>query len=658
MEKIIRMRGKMNNPDQKKKKILLVEDDFMIAMLQIRILTDNDYQVIHVNTGEKAIETVESEETIDLVLMDINLGMGMDGTEAAVVILQHYDIPLVFLSSHTEPEIVEKTEGITSYGYIVKDSGETVLLASLKMAFKLYESIKKEKLKEQALQKSEFRYYSLFDNISSGVAIYEAVDDGADFVIRDFNRTSEIMTDTRREDVLNKKVTEVFPGVRDFGLFEAFVRVWKTGIPETLPAAHYEDKRLTRFYSNYVYRLSSGEIVAVYNDHTEKKQIEEALNESEFHFRTLADSGQGLIWASGTDMKCTYFNKVWLEFTGRTLEEEIGDGWTEGLHPDDKEYCINVYVNAFQKQEPFGMEYRIKHKDGDYRWIYDKGTPRYNHKGDFIGYIGHCLDINDRKKVEYDLINARLRAEESEERFKALHNASFGGIVIHDKGRIIECNQGLSEITGYNYEDLIGMDGLLLIAESDRHIVMSNILSGYEKPYEVMGIRKNGEVYPVRLEARNIPYRGKKVRTVEFRDISGQKKIEQELRESEKRYRILFEKMTSGFALHEMIYDENGKAIDYRFLEVNPAFEKLTGLKAIELLGKTVKEVIPGIEQYWIETYAEVVKSGKDKVFENYIKEMNKYYEVSAFSPEKGKFAVTFTDITERKQKEKKSVNF
>lgn len=127
-----------------------------------------------------------------------------------------------------------------------------------------------------------------------------------------------------------------------------------------------------------------------------------------------------------------------------------------------------------------------------------------------------------RKQAEESL-------RESESRFKALHNASFGGIAIHEKGRILDCNQGLSDITGHTYEELIGMDGLLLIAEQSRELVMANILAGHEEPYEALGLRKNGEVYPLRLEARNIPYQGRSVRTVEFRDITESKKAEMEL---------------------------------------------------------------------------------------------------------------------------------
>ncbi|MBC8206325.1 MAG: PAS domain S-box protein [Kiritimatiellales bacterium] len=175
--------------------------------------------------------------------------------------------------------------------------------------------------------------------------------------------------------------------------------------------------------------------------------------------------------------------------------------------------------------------------------------------------------ISDQKKTEQSL-------RESEERFKSLHDASFGGIAIHDNGIILECNHGLSIITGYSEEELIGMNGVTeLIAEDSRDVVMDRIQAGDEKPYEATGLRKNGETYPVRVEARNVLYKGKRVRTVEFRDITERKKTEEELR----RLSTAIEQSPETV----MITDIKG-TIQY----VNPAFTTITGYTREEALGQ------------------------------------------------------------------------
>jgi len=153
------------------------------------------------------------------------------------------------------------------------------------------------------------------------------------------------------------------------------------------------------------------EIQSVGRDITAQKELEARLRESELHFRTLAGSGQAVIWTSGPDMLCDYFNEPWLAFTGRTLEQELGNGWTEGVHPDDFARCLEVYVTAFDRRESFSMEYRLRHASGEYRWIVDQGTPRYGTRGEFLGYIGHCLDISELKRAEESLVAARDAAE-------------------------------------------------------------------------------------------------------------------------------------------------------------------------------------------------------------------------------------------------------
>jgi len=152
-----------------------------------------------------------------------------------------------------------------------------------------------------------------------------------------------------------------------------------------------------------VSRSADGKPLMMFGTHADindRKVIEAALVESEERYRALADNGQALIWTSGLDKKCDYFNIPWLTFTGKRLEDEVGDGWVNGVHPDDLEHCVDVYVKSFDRREKFSMIYRIRHNSGEYRWIQDDGTPRFNGKGEFIGYIGHCLDITEQKAVE------------------------------------------------------------------------------------------------------------------------------------------------------------------------------------------------------------------------------------------------------------------
>jgi PAS domain S-box-containing protein len=144
-------------------------------------------------------------------------------------------------------------------------------------------------------------------------------------------------------------------------------------------------------------------IVYIVRDISDRKKAENALKESELQYRALADSGQALIWTATPDKKCDYFNKVWHDFTGRTLEQELGDGWAEGVHPDDLDMCFNTFTTAFDKRENFSMTYRMRRFDGEYRWILDEGKPRYNMQGEFIGYIGNCLDITEMKLAEEKL---------------------------------------------------------------------------------------------------------------------------------------------------------------------------------------------------------------------------------------------------------------
>jgi PAS domain S-box-containing protein len=178
--------------------------------------------------------------------------------------------------------------------------------------------------------------------------------------------------------------------------------------------------------------LAQQEALRQQADALRKTQIR--LQESEHHFRTLANGGTALIWTADIDKLCTYFNEPWLRYTGRTLEQEFGNGWTEGVHPDDLDRCLNIYVSHFDRRESFSMEYRLRKSSGEYGWILDLGNPRYDSEGNFIGYIGYCYDITDRKLDEEVL-------RKSGELFKSVFEILPIGLWIADKnGKLMQGN--------------------------------------------------------------------------------------------------------------------------------------------------------------------------------------------------------------------------
>jgi PAS domain S-box-containing protein len=164
------------------------------------------------------------------------------------------------------------------------------------------------------------------------------------------------------------------------------------------------------------FKAGEQRVIGSIRDITERKLLEEQLRrrteaallrESEERFRNVADTAPVMIWAAGTDKRAIFFNKLWLDFRGRTLEQELGEGWVEGVHAEDRDRCSNIYSSAFDSRRPFQKECRLRRADGEYRWLLDNGIPLYR-AGEFAGFIGTCIDITEQK-----LIEERLRASEA-----------------------------------------------------------------------------------------------------------------------------------------------------------------------------------------------------------------------------------------------------
>ena len=188
-------------------------------------------------------------------------------------------------------------------------------------------------------------------------------------------------------------------------------RAFETGEPaEEEWRVTWPDGSIHWIYGRFqVFKDSAGEperLTGINIDITNRKLTESALRESERRFRNMADTAPVMIWVSGPDKAVTYLNQQWCDFTGRTMEQELGGGWSEGVHPDDLDRCIETYFNAFDRREPFRMEYRLRRADSVFRWIIDSAAPCFSPTGEFMGYIGSCMDITDRKESEESLREA------------------------------------------------------------------------------------------------------------------------------------------------------------------------------------------------------------------------------------------------------------
>ena len=272
-------------------------------------------------------------------------------------------------------------------------------------------------------------------------AIVDSSDDAIvsktlDGIITSWNKSAELIFGYTAEEAIGQHITLIIPPERRAEESDILDRLRRG---ERIDHFHTVRRRkngtlLDVSLTISPVRDSSGRVIGaskVARDITAQKQAEQALRESEQRFRVITDASPVMVWMSGTDKLCYYFNKGWLDFVGRTLEQESGNGWAENVHPEDFDRCFQTYVTNFDARRPFEMEYRMRHHTGQYRWILDRGVPRYAADGTFEGYVGGCLDIQSQKEAAekvrvVDDMTRLMKAQDEERRriARELHDSA------------------------------------------------------------------------------------------------------------------------------------------------------------------------------------------------------------------------------------------
>ena len=271
------------------------------------------------------------------------------------------------------------------------------------------------------LKEYQAKFRVLFENVSSGVAIYEARNDGEDFVFVDFNSAAEEIEHINKDELIGKSIVEMFPGVKEFGLFEVFQRVYKTGTPEHLPISIYKDERVAGWRENYVYRLPSGQIVAVYDDVSARKRNELMTRMTDQCFKAIADySYDWEVWVAPTS-RVLWTNPAIKRVMGYSIKElmAMSDYPMCLIYEEDRERMGRAFQSALEGSTGNDVEFRIERKDGKIIWVAISWQPIYDDKGNSLGHRESIRDITIRKEAEQALEKAKQEKEAELEALKA-----------------------------------------------------------------------------------------------------------------------------------------------------------------------------------------------------------------------------------------------
>ncbi len=320
-------------------------------------------------------------------------------------------------------------------------------------------------------------------------------------------------------------------------------------------------------------------------------------------FTNLANSAPFMIWIADPKGSIIYFNKPWLDFTGRTLEQEKGDGWTKSIHPADFEYCYNTFKKNFSEKKEYTIEYRLRRYDNQYHWIFEKGVPIYSEKGDFSGFTGSCFDIDSLKKTEE-------KFHREKELYKNLVESLTEAVIISDiNDHVIFANKRLCEMTGYSLEEIIGSSAHnLFFASKDWGKILDKTkqrYSGMSDKYEIEILKKDKNKLWVCISGS--PYknsRGEIIGTIgAISDITENIEARKILEKSEKKYRSVVEQV------REAIFQTDAEG---NITFINPFWTEITGYTNEETVGKNILDYVPSNDKkYCVDQFVNIIYQKK-----------------------------------------------
>ena len=400
-----------------------------------------------------------------------------------------------------------------------------------------FNDITGRKKAEEASRESEVRFRELFNRTSSGIAVYEAVDNGQDFMLVAFNPAAERIEKISRQDILGKRVSEVFPGVKDFGIFNVFQRVWRTAQPEYFPQNIYQDARDTGSWrENWVFKLATGEVVAIYNDISDRMEAAEMLRSSEQNFRTIWETMLQGVVHQAADGKIISMNPAAERILGKSPQDFLGTTSVDQEHATVREdgsvfpgleHPSMVALQTGQPSDNVVMGVFNPREKG-YRSISISAVPLFR-SGETTPYQVYTIfdDITERKKTEDALQN-------SEAQHKTILQTAMDGFWIVDRqGRLLDVNQAYSRMSGYSQQELLAMsiaDMEAVESGNDTSAHIRKVIENGEDRFETRHRRKDGSLFNVEISVQYRPREGKLVAFL--RDITERKQAEEKLEHS------------------------------------------------------------------------------------------------------------------------------